>query len=67
MTKTTRKYRRHVADLREVAAKLLDKTHVHDNRGPATWLARQEIAKWLDLGGRIPVSHIKHLQRVVEN
>jgi len=62
--KTTTRYSRHITTLRNIAAEMLDKTHEIDGRDAATWLARQAVAKWLDLGGQIPVRHIQHLQRV---
>lgn len=38
---------------RDMAARALDLTHGMAERGPRTYIARQKVATWLDLGGKV--------------
>jgi len=47
------------------AQRALDLTHKVGERGPQTTRDRQQVAEWLDLGGkRIPAKAIRRLERL---
>lgn len=49
----------------ERAAKSLDLTHRHDNRGPRTYLSRLHIAEALDIGKRPSTIDVEWLEYVI--
>jgi hypothetical protein len=49
---------------RDRAAAALDLTHRIGERGPKTFQARERVAAWLDIGGRVPKADIQWLEKV---